>query len=75
MAFVDVVTPAIDVDQDRARAGRARRGRRAVAGPDVPTPQRPAEYLYDVINTGNVPLALTPDPTDDTSATTACSTA
>ncbi len=34
---------------------------RAVQGPDVPTP-RPAEYLYEVTNTGNVPLALDPDP-------------
>ena len=36
-----------------------------VAGPDVPDP-RPAEYLYEVTNTGNVPLvAARSPPTDD----------
>ena len=34
---------------------------RAVQGPDVPTP-RPAEYLYEVTNTGNVELSPRPAP-------------
>ena len=35
-----------------------------VAGPDVPDP-RPAEYLYQVTNTGNVPLDLDAGPPSD----------
>jgi hypothetical protein len=37
---------------------------RIVAGPDHPTP-RPAEYVYEVTNTGNVSLDLDPDPPVD----------
>ena len=35
-----------------------------IIGPDIPTP-RPAEYLYEVANTGDVPLADVEPPDDD----------
>jgi len=68
VAFVDVRRPAIDVvkkaltpvvlDEDVDPV--------PVAGPDVPS-VRPTTYLYDVTNTGTVPLDLQPDPpVDDT---------
>ena len=35
-----------------------------ISGPDFPTP-RPAEYTYEVTNTGTVPLAVVPNPPVD----------
>ncbi len=43
----------------------------AVSGPDVPDP-RPAEYTYEVTNTGTVPLALNPTRRSTTSAARSC---
>jgi uncharacterized repeat protein (TIGR01451 family)/LPXTG-motif cell wall-anchored protein len=66
VAFVDVRRPAIDVvktalvpvvlDENIDPA--------PVAGPDVPD-ARPAVYLYDVTNTGNVALDVDPNPPED----------
>ena len=70
LALVEVLRPGITIDKtalvgvvldDGAvlRRSCSRRPRRA--GPGLPTP-RPAEYLYEVNNTGNVPLSVDPNP-------------
>lgn len=64
VALVDVVRPGILVNKTALRSVVLDPAADAVAGPDVP--RRPAEYQYEVVNTGNVPLDLVPDPpTDD----------
>ena len=63
-AFVDVVVPGIAITKTALRSVVLDPDAPAVAGPDVPTP-RPAEYLYQVVNTGNVPLDLDTGPSDD----------
>jgi hypothetical protein len=65
VAVVKVVQPGIDITKTATRGVVLDPDADPVAGPDVPTP-REAQYLYDVVNTGNVPLSLTGDgPTDD----------
>jgi hypothetical protein len=64
-AVVRVLTPGIDVVKTSLRPTVLDPGAPAVVGPDVPTP-RPAQYTYDVSNTGTVPLDLSPDPPTDT---------
>ena len=70
-AFVQVLAPGISIDKTALVGvvlddgavlppGLEADGR-AVQGPDVPTP-RPAEYRYEVHNTGNVELSLDPNP-------------
>ena len=61
VAFVDVLQPGITITKTALRGVVLDDGAEPVQGPDVPTP-RPAQYLYEVNNTGNVPLALDPDP-------------
>jgi hypothetical protein len=63
-AVVDVVRPGIDVVKTALEPVVLDPQAPAVSGPDVPT-RRPAQYTYDVVNTGNVPLALDPDPPVD----------
>jgi uncharacterized repeat protein (TIGR01451 family) len=63
-AFVDVFQPGIDVAKTSLRGEVLDPNADAEFGPDVP--RRPAEYVYRVDNTGNVPLELTPNsPVDD----------
>jgi hypothetical protein len=77
VAFVDVLRPAIDIvktalvpvvlDESLVAPDPGA----PISGPDVPAPPatttvRPARYLYDVTNTGAVPLRLTAVPIDDT---------
>ncbi len=64
-AFVDALQPALDVTKTALVPLVLDPAAPAVAGPDVPTP-RPAEYRYEIGNSGDVPLSLaaTP-PTDD----------
>lgn len=65
VAFVDVVEPGIDITKTAVRSVVLDDDAQPVSGPDTPTP-RPAEYRYDVANTGNVPLSLAgAAPTDD----------
>ncbi len=66
-AFVDVVTPGIAVVKTALVPVVLDPGATPVLGPDVPIPPgpRPAEYLYEVTNTGTVPLDLVPDPPTD----------
>src|SRR5262249_15126076 len=63
-AVVNVLTPGIDVVKTALRDPVLDPGAPAVAGPDVPT-VRPAEYTYDVSNTGTIALDLVPDPPVD----------
>ncbi len=60
-AFVNVLQPGISVDKIALVGVVLDGGAEPVAGPDVPTP-RPAEYRYEVTNTGNVELGLDPNP-------------
>jgi uncharacterized repeat protein (TIGR01451 family) len=62
-AFVDVVSPAIEVEKTSLRPVVVDPAAEIVEGPDLP--RRPAEYTYDVTNTGTVALDLTPDPPVD----------
>ncbi len=63
-AVVDVVRPGIDITKTSLRPVVLDPDAAPVDGPDVP--RLPARYEYEVVNTGNVPLALDPDPpTDD----------
>ncbi len=63
-AFVDVLRPGIAVEKTALVPVVVDPAAAVVAGPDLP--RRPAEYRYDVTNTGDAPLALDPDPpTDD----------
>ena len=62
-AFVDVVSPAIEIDKTSLRPVVVDPAAEVVEGPDLP--RRPAEYTYDVTNTGTVALDLTPDPPVD----------
>jgi len=63
-AVVQVARPGIAVTKTALRDPVLDPDAPAVAGPDVPT-VRPAEYTYDVTNTGTVPLELDPDPPVD----------
>ena len=63
-AFVDVVVPGIAITKTSLRGVVLDPGAPAVAGPDVPD-RRPAEYVYQVTNTGNVTLDLGAGPLDD----------
>lgn len=68
VAFVDVVRPGIAVDKVAIVPVVLDDDVEPVAGPDVPD-VRPAQYHYEVTNTGTVALDLTPDPpVDDTCA-------
>ena len=63
-AFVNVVRPGITVTKTALRAVVLDPDAIPIAGPDDPTP-RPAQYLYEVVNTGNVPLSLADEPPAD----------
>ena len=76
VAFVDVLRPAIDVVKTALVPVVLDENSVPEEGPDVPD-VRPAEYLYEVENTGTVALDLDPDndppapqdpPVDDTCA-------
>jgi uncharacterized repeat protein (TIGR01451 family) len=62
-AFVDVLRPGIAIDKTALVPVVVDPAAAVVAGPDLP--RRPAQYSYDVTNTGDVPLALDPDPPAD----------
>ena len=64
-AVVRILTPGIEVIKTALRDPVLDPTAPAIAGPDVPDP-RPAQYTYDVSNTGTVSLDLTPDPPADT---------
>ena len=68
VAVVRVLTPGIEVVKTALRDPVLDPSAPAVSGPDVPDP-RPAEYTYDVSNTGTVPLDLAPDPPTDDNCT------
>ena len=55
IALVDVVRPGISIVKTALVPVVLDPAAQPVSGPDVPDP-RPAEYLYDVSNTGTVPL-------------------
>ncbi len=76
-AFVEVLRPSIHVEKTALTPVVLDESLVApdpgapISGPDVPDPPattvRPAEYHYEVTNTGTAPLDLTPDPpVDDT---------
>lgn len=58
-AFVDVVSPAISIEKLALVPVVLDRDSTPVAGPDAPA-IRPARYVYEVTNTGNVELSLNP---------------
>jgi hypothetical protein len=62
-AFVDVAFPAIAVVKTAIRGVVVDDDATPVRGPDMPP--RPAEYLYEVTNTGTVPLSLAANPPVD----------
>ena len=63
VAVVRVLTPGIEVVKTALRDPVLDPTAPAIAGPDVPTP-RPAQYTYDVSNTGTVPLDAHPGSPD-----------
>jgi uncharacterized repeat protein (TIGR01451 family) len=63
-AVVEVARPGINVVKTALRDPVLDPDAPAVSGPDVPD-VRPADYTYEVINTGTVPLSLDPDPPVD----------
>jgi hypothetical protein len=63
-AFVDVLRPGIDIVKTALVPVVLDPDAPAVSGPDVPD-RRPAQYLYEVTNTGNVELGLGAGPADD----------
>ena len=65
-AIVRTARPGISITKTALRDPVLDPGADPVDGPDVPSP-RPAEYTYEVTNTGTVPLSLDPSPpVDDT---------
>ena len=55
-AFVELVTPGVQVTKLSLRPVVLDPAATAIAGPDVPL-RSPAVYLYEVVNTGTLPLA------------------
>jgi uncharacterized repeat protein (TIGR01451 family) len=69
--LVDVLRPGIDIVKTALVPVVLDPDAAPVSGPDVPD-VRPAEYLYDVTNTGNVPLDLNDENGELTLTDTRC---
>src|SRR5262249_32658118 len=66
-AFVDVLRSGIAINKLALVPVVVDPAAPVVAGPDLP--RRPAQYTYEVTNTGDAPLALSPNPPGDDTCT------